>query len=816
MAQEVETQAGDRKHDDVADSPPEKAVPKEGAADKLSLEEKFVLLEERFAELEQKYATLKLKPQQVNISPEVKTEVSSIQLRGVFCQATDIMDKTPVQSSKDADKQEEKLPPTSRVRVRIARVENGERKYSESNSEKDSPDHPIELRLIYAHEENYGELEIRSKSLCKLLKRLLPHYPGVQHIGDTLTLTSPYEYIVLNWDLLWKASLEECSNDEDAQARSELQDVLKEIKKESGDVKLGSYLKARDDLIRQENVTFDTLWTIFPPGEVVYGHPFLKNRPNQEQNHQLFVVEDNYWPWPIRTEGRQRRIYDWRLRCLIYDHDGTQFRRHSVWLSFKYFEGPKPIKSLPYYPLNAMEATKRASIEKVLLERGERFKKFCTADEGDRMFQYTGDAIFEQSGFRGVGDPEQSEVDVDDEISDRNKASSTTAEKTQKFLPLTKSNVMVDFMSYSRYGPDTTRMGDLTVVDVPHDCECQDCTKNGKLKDLFKPHYDELGKDPDSTWEPFQLMLCPPRVLGYVLQEKQWGQLDVNKLTIVEEEHHENVLNNLHLPGKDKGKSKKEFLMGLVRNHGKLELTDIVAGKGEGLVFLLYGEPGVGKTSTAQIIARAARKPLLSIGVANVGTNAKEVESNLQTLFNLATTWRAILLIDEADVFLQNRNGSALSGPSAEGSALVSVFLRVLEYYRGILFLTTNQIAQFDVAVQSRVHIALHYQKLSDDQTFKIFMSFVNQYRDRNLISDREYRRMEKYADSEAFQEKGFDGRQIRNIVGCAMSHAKGQKDSMMTLEHIEDVVGYVKRFTDDLKGQRRDWRKKQAEAGMA
>lgn len=161
--------------------------------------------------------------------------------------------KTPVKSGDDTDKSEDKPASTSRVRVRIARVENGERKYSEPNSEKDSNDHPIELRLIYAHEENYGELEIRSKGLCKLLKTLLPHYPGVQHIGDRLTLTSPYEYIILNWDLLWKASLAEPSEGEDPQARSELQDVLKEIQKESGDVKLGSYLKARDDLNKQES-----------------------------------------------------------------------------------------------------------------------------------------------------------------------------------------------------------------------------------------------------------------------------------------------------------------------------------------------------------------------------------------------------------------------------------------------------------------------------------------------------------------------------------------------------------------------------------
>lgn len=45
------------------------------------------------------------------------------------------------------------------------------------------------------------------------------------------------------------------------------------------------------------------------------------------------------------------------------------------------------------------------------------------------------------------------------------------------------------------------------------------------------------------------------------------------------------------------------------------------------------------------MIARATQKPLFQIGVADVGTKAKEVESNLKTIFSLATTWGAILLM---------------------------------------------------------------------------------------------------------------------------------------------------------------------------
>ena len=53
----------------------------------------------------------------------------------------------------------------------------------------------------------------------------------------------------------------------------------------------------------------------------------------------------------------------------------------------------------------------------------------------------------------------------------------------------------------------------------------------------------------------------------------------------------------------------------------------------------------MGKTSTAEMIAIAARKPLFSISVADVGTKAKNVEANLAKIFALATSWQAVLLM---------------------------------------------------------------------------------------------------------------------------------------------------------------------------
>lgn len=83
---------------------------------------------------------------------------------------------------------------------------------------------------------------------------------------------------------------------------------------------------------------------------------------------------------------------------------------------------------------------------------------------------------------------------------------------------------------------------------------------------------------------------------------------------------------------------------------------DEVKGKGQGLIILLHGAPGVGKTSTAECVAAQARRPLLPITCGDIGgTTASEVEQNLERFFYLARKWDCVLLLDEADVFLSDR-----------------------------------------------------------------------------------------------------------------------------------------------------------------
>jgi SpoVK/Ycf46/Vps4 family AAA+-type ATPase len=153
----------------------------------------------------------------------------------------------------------------------------------------------------------------------------------------------------------------------------------------------------------------------------------------------------------------------------------------------------------------------------------------------------------------------------------------------------------------------------------------------------------------------------------------------------------ENSFDNLVLP-----KGYKDIVQALVETHFKKDVqnlaqdrlhnVDLVKGKGKGLIILLHGAPGVGKTSTAECVAEYTNKPLFSITCGDIGDTAESVEKNLDRCFQMANKWGCVLLLDEADVFMARRTQTDL-----QRNALVSVFLRVLEYYAGILFLTTSK-----------------------------------------------------------------------------------------------------------------------------
>ena len=119
----------------------------------------------------------------------------------------------------------------------------------------------------------------------------------------------------------------------------------------------------------------------------------------------------------------------------------------------------------------------------------------------------------------------------------------------------------------------------------------------------------------------------------------------------------------------------------------------------------------------------------------------------------MVSRWNAILLLDEADVFLESRSQMHL-----QHNTLVSIFLRQLEYFQGIMILTTNRVTVFDEAVQSRIHLGIKYDSLSKKAKGEIWKTFLQQA---NAASEADQEVKVSADQLEDLSRKNFNGRQV-------------------------------------------------------
>lgn len=151
-------------------------------------------------------------------------------------------------------------------------------------------------------------------------------------------------------------------------------------------------------------------------------------------------------------------------------------------------------------------------------------------------------------------------------------------------------------------------------------------------------------------------------------------------------------------------------------------MDDIVAGKSGGTTVLCAGPAGVGKTLTAEVYSEIIHRPLYRVHSGQLGLNVAEMEKALKDTLTRAQRWGAIMLIDEADVYIKRRDDNI------NANAVVGVFLRVLEYFNGLLFLTTNRVDDIDEAIISRCIALIKYHPPHRQDRLKIWRVMTEQF----------------------------------------------------------------------------------------
>ncbi|OJD18719.1 hypothetical protein AJ78_01256 [Emergomyces pasteurianus Ep9510] len=553
-------------------------------------------------------------------------------------------------------------------------------------------------------------------------------------------------------------------------------------------------------------IAFEHLWLLYKPGDLVLSSSSDESQ-NSRQAYRVLNISggraffdsgfkaayigllDQIGDSDSENEEKCRdaiKCSGMDTTCLIIDafsidYDGTKLGARSKRFAIPPYKGTKPISSLVPFPL--LPGPESDQIQRSLIQRGRRFvelvpgthKKYSgsTVQEGNQTAKGYNNWMIKETELH-------SEIVVDQaagvehfkqkvyrfgrslKFGSGAIARSTPQDKRETFDPL----------------PDQED-GDW-ITDVFDDSKFEEDRQNEFRRTTNLLSFRTLQQAPVPN---DHLILLPSRVYGYGLIDHKWLPLDVNKvedLPVTGEAVQRARFEDLVLP-----EGHRVLLQALIKNQVELpehELEedgsnkplsmDAVPGKGKGLIILLHGAPGVGKTSTAECVAAQLKRPLLPITCGDIGTTAQTAEATLDSFCVLAHRWRCVLLLDEADVFLAKREKGDIIRNS-----LVSVFLRVLEYYSGVIILTTNRVGEFDEAFRSRIHMSLYYPKLDEVSTKEIWEKNLQHIKKNGPDIDIEEDKIRRFANKHWQENKykpsrRWNGRQIKNAFQTALALA--------------------------------------------
>lgn len=424
------------------------------------------------------------------------------------------------------------------------------------------------------------------------------------------------------------------------------------------------------------------------------------------------------------------------LECKVLDWDGTIMGWTTLNQQIPEFLGTIHFADLCCYPL---EYHPRLDAARAMLrERGRKFEALA----GYCYKAYKGTAIWHVDSRRSRKEAVQ-------------------------------SRIVIDGANWEKLNPEHT-----VYLENIHDGFNDDSDDDYDADDAAAVE----AKRPRLTEE--QLLMTYPMVRGYSLKNKRWMEFFIDD--VAEVKFNDEAFESLVLP-----QDQKELILAFAQSQVKYKdaFDDIISGKGKGIIMLLSGGPGIGKTLTAESVAEEMKVPLYIMSAGDLGAEADEVESNLSQILEMVANWNAVLLLDECDVFLEERSAHDIAR-----NRIVSIFLRTLEYYEGILFLTTNRVKNMDPAFQSRIHMSLEYPPLDAAAREAVWRGFLGRAfgPDANRVAGGG---AHEIAEDEitALAGLGLNGRQIKNVLKTAnlLACHKGERLAFKHLKTVLKVEGH-------------------------
>ncbi|KAL8356165.1 hypothetical protein RB601_001463 [Gaeumannomyces tritici] len=582
-------------------------------------------------------------------------------------------------------------------------------------------------------------ITVQSPIIKKLLGPVFAGYRGINTNLKNQEFRAPFHEFFYRWGLFCAA--------EPAQDQGEEGEVERQHYKLLFDIispEIATSIDQTKDLLKNGVISFEYVWALFEPGIEVYSSI-------DRQDRLSLLDSSGYQKLPDGSVS-------FKLTCRYVGTDGTHFGFVSTSQSISQFD-----KLMPVVELNVLPSHLHPGIDEirpVLEEKGKKFESLLGVHHKSYFGFYT--LLRMQNGASNKQFGENARIMVDCGSFMRHNSGSSI-----DLLPLDPGTV------------GSSRPGDpldpSTSLDVLHDDYDDLASRTMRLmaQRASRMHSIGLKRSQATSLGKQHYALCTPLVRGYCLTSKKWGYFNVDAIRDIT--WNELAFKRLVLPH-----DYKETVLAFV--HAQLShadnFDDVIEGKGQGIIMLLSGEPGTGKTLTSESVAEEMKRPLYAIAAGELGSDAGQVEESLRRVLDLSTRWGAVLLLDECDVFLERRSSS-----NVLRNQLVSVFLRLLEYYRGVLLMTTNRAENLDPAFESRIHLSIRYPRLDCVSRLEIWRTFAGKRKEGG-------KGMEGLEEEELAELAGeeLNGRQIKNVVKTARLLA-ARSGGLLRLEHVKMVL---------------------------
>jgi SpoVK/Ycf46/Vps4 family AAA+-type ATPase len=234
-----------------------------------------------------------------------------------------------------------------------------------------------------------------------------------------------------------------------------------------------------------------------------------------------------------------------------------------------------------------------------------------------------------------------------------------------------------------------------------------------------------------------------------------------------------------------------ELALAQVRNH-TLIYRDWGLGErhtsGRGLTFNFAGPPGTGKTICAEAVANAVGMKLIVVDYAEAESMwVGETPKNIVSIFRGAAEQNAVLFFDEADAIATRRSTGGTLPYDREMNLTVSVLLRELEAFNGIVIFATNLAANFDPAFERRIRTHVLFEMPGPEDRARIWQLQIHPKKT-PLASDVDFKQL-----AERYIATGGD---IKNAVikAAAAAAAESGPDlgKQIGQHHFESAIQEV------------------------